>query len=334
MKTKLEKRPGSALGDVRAPMVRLRDLLMDSLSLRSLQNLWPWVTSRSMWDENERGTKRDAARAPAKSTEETSSKRVRSAPVALVGAGPGSSDLITLRGVRRIQEADVIYYDRLIDPELLQLARRDARLVYVGKAPGCHSWPQDKINSFLVAAAKQGQRVVRLKSGDPGVFARGAEEAQALCAHGIDVEIVPGVTAASAAAAAIGGFLTERGRNDTLVLTTAHKADHSTPPGWIQHLSCGARVAVYMGVSKASEILNLLEMAGLSDKTDVEIVAHAETTQQKVTRCKAPMLATVIERDRITNPAILFFSIHESLADEDMSFEWGKVEAHCETRVP
>jgi uroporphyrin-III C-methyltransferase/precorrin-2 dehydrogenase/sirohydrochlorin ferrochelatase len=246
--------------------------------------------------------------------------QTRRAPVSLVGAGPGSRDLITLRGVQRLQEADVICYDRLIDPGLLDLTRPDAERIYVGKAPGCHSWPQDKINDFLVATAKRGQRVVRLKCGDPGVFARGAEEAAALQAAGIEVEIVPGVTAASAAAAATGTFLTERGRNDTLVLTTAHKADHSTPPGWINHLSAGARVAVYMGVSKAPEIQHLLEQAGLAEQTEVDIVSQAETAQQTSTRCVASELAEVVVREQVANPAILFFSILQKDA------------AHCDDR--
>ncbi|MBO9451295.1 uroporphyrinogen-III C-methyltransferase [Tropicibacter sp. R16_0] len=236
----------------------------------------------------------------------------RPARVALVGAGPGTRDLITLRGAQRLQDADVIFYDRLIDPDLLDLARRDAKRVYVGKAPGCHSWSQEKINAFLVAAAKRGERVVRLKCGDPGVFARGAEEAEALQAEGIEVEIVPGVTAASAAAAATGTFLTKRGRNDTLVLTTAHKADHSTPPDWVQLMASGARVAVYMGVSKARDIVDLLESAGLAHRTVVDIVSHAETRRQKTAQCCALELVDVIADRKISNPAILFFSLGEN----------------------
>ncbi|SPJ30952.1 uroporphyrinogen-III C-methyltransferase [Falsiruegeria mediterranea] len=237
---------------------------------------------------------------------------VRPARVTLVGAGPGTRDLITLRGAQRLKDADVIFYDRLIDPDLLDLARRDAKRVYVGKAPGRHSWPQAKINAGLVAAAKRGERVVRLKCGDPGVFARGAEEAEALQAEGIAVEIVPGVTAASAAAAATGTFLTKRGRNDTLVLTTAHKADHSTPPDWVRLLASGARVAVYMGVSKARDIVDLLDSAGLAHKTVVDIVSHAETRQQKTAQCCAHRLAKVIAEQNISNPAILFFSLSEN----------------------
>ena len=134
----------------------------------------------------------------------------------------------------------------MIDPEILELARRDAERVYVGKAPGAHSWPQGRICGLLVAAARQGKRVVRLKCGDPGIFARGVEEAEALGAAGIAYEIVPGVTDASAAAAAMGGFLTERGACDTLILTTGRSEQADQTPDWADLLQQGRRVAVYM----------------------------------------------------------------------------------------
>lgn len=233
-------------------------------------------------------------------------------PVALVGAGPGCADLITLRGLRCLQEAEIVFYDRLVDPALLDHAPRRAERIYVGKAPGCHSWTQDRINAALVAEALKGKRVVRLKCGDPGVFARGAEEAEALAAAGIAVRIVPGVTAASAAAAATGLFLTERGRNDSLILATAHKADASTPPHWADHLNTGACVALYMGVAKAGEIVEVLRRAGLADRTEVRIVSRAETPQQMAMTCRAPDLVQTIKMHGISNPAILFLRLHES----------------------
>ena len=138
----------------------------------------------------------------------------------MVGAGPGARDLLTMRAVQRLQQADIIFYDRLVDPEVLELARRDADRVFVGKEVGACAWPQDKIDRLIVAEASQGKRVVRLKSGDPSIFGRACEEIAAAQAAGIDVEIVPGITAASAAAAALGKPLTERGETDTFVITT------------------------------------------------------------------------------------------------------------------
>ena len=122
------------------------------------------------------------------------SKAAKQGFVSLVGAGPGSADLITLRGLQRLQAADVVYYDRLADPALLHYARKGADLIYVGKAPGCHAMPQAQISALLVQSALRGQQVVRLKCGDPGIFARGAEEACAMDAAGVAWDIVPGVT--------------------------------------------------------------------------------------------------------------------------------------------
>ncbi|KCV82866.1 siroheme synthase CysG [Actibacterium atlanticum] len=308
IKTQIEERLEPRLGDLAALAGRLRDKAAARLQPRQRRDLWRWVFDGPVRETHARGAERDAAQLLKDTIETGSIPEAQSAPVALVGAGPGSRDLITLRGVQRLQEADIIFYDRLVDPELLELARRDAERVYVGKAPGAHSMPQAQINSVLVSAAKRGQRVVRLKCGDPGIFARGAEEADALRAAGIEVEIVPGVTAASAAAAATGTFLTERGRIDALVLTTGHKADASTPPEWVTHLHSGARVAVYMGISKAGQIVELLEQAHLLHDTEVQIVSRAETPDQRSFSCPASELTQLIADHDIAHPSMLFLS--------------------------
>lgn len=237
--------------------------------------------------------------------------------VALVGAGAGSPDLITLRGLRRLQEADVIFYDRLIDPALLKHARADAEQIYVGKAPGCHHWPQDKICGVLVSHAKQGKRIVRLKCGDPGVFARGAEEGEALEAADIPYEIVPGVTAASAASAALGGFLTERGTCDTLVLATGQSETIAKNTRWIRHLQPGTRIALYMGVGSADKVALALVDAGLADQVRIDIVSRAQQQDQILASCNASRLVKTIEETGVTSPAILFLTrLHEALSDE------------------
>lgn len=236
--------------------------------------------------------------------------------VALVGAGPGSTDLITLRGVQRLQQADVIFYDRLIDPAVLDLARRGAEQIYVGKAPGCHHWPQDKISAALVAVARQGKRVVRLKCGDPGVFARGAEEVDALSAAGIPYEIVPGVTAASAASAALGGFLTERGTCDRLVLATGQSQTAGKPLDWMSSLQPGTRVAVYMGVGSAPKIAQALIAADLDDHVSIDIVSRAQQCDQVIAQCRASTLMETINSASISNPAILFLTRPHSTPHE------------------
>jgi uroporphyrin-III C-methyltransferase/precorrin-2 dehydrogenase/sirohydrochlorin ferrochelatase len=174
--------------------------------------------------------------------------------IVLVGAGPGARDLLTLRAVQRLQEADVVFFDRLVDEDVLELARPDAERVFVGKHVGAHSWPQERINEVIVAAALTGRNVVRLKSGDPGVFGRATEELDAARAHGIEVEIVPGVTAACAAAAALGQSLTERGVSDTLVMATGTGSADNPLPDCVRHASPGTTLAFYMSVGQAARI--------------------------------------------------------------------------------
>lgn len=191
--------------------------------------------------------------------------------ISLVGAGPGARDLLTLRAVSRLQEADVIYYDRLVDPEVLGLARPDAERVYVGKAVGACAWPQDRICDLIVRDALRGRRVVRLKSGDPAVFGRATEEIDAARAHAIPVEIVPGITAASAAAAALGRSLTQRGQTDALVLATGTCQPGDATPDWARHAQPGTTLAIYMGIGQIDTIVAQLMAAGAgpTDRTQV-----------------------------------------------------------------
>ncbi|MEM1302193.1 MAG: uroporphyrinogen-III C-methyltransferase, partial [Pseudomonadota bacterium] len=308
IKTRMEELLEPGLGDLAALAGRLRDRAAMRLGPRKRRDLWRWVFNGAPRSAHKQGSERAAAQMikAAIETGDFADGPTQTAAVSLVGAGPGSADLITLRGVQRLQEADIIFYDRLVDPAILELARRDAERVFVGKEPGCHAWPQDRINQVLVSAARQGKRVVRLKCGDPGIFARGAEEAEALKAAGLSYEIVPGVTAASGAAASMGTFLTERGTTDTLVLTTGHKEDGVAVPDWLPQLQSGARVAVYMGVRSAEAIEGSLRDAGLIDCVDVTIVAKAQTPDETVTHGAAANLSDLIAAERIASPAIIF----------------------------
>ena len=189
------------LGDLAALAGRLRDLAARRLAPRQRRDLWRWVFSGPIRAQHRKGEETTAARALKTAIETGTFAEAAPCPVALVDAGPGASDLITLRGVQRLQEADIIFYDRLIDPQILELARRDAERVFIGDTPGCHAWPQNRITQLLIQAAKRGQRVVRLTSG-PGNTALEAEEADALTAVGIDVEIVPGTSAGIESASA------------------------------------------------------------------------------------------------------------------------------------
>ncbi|GFE66468.1 siroheme synthase CysG [Litoreibacter roseus] len=305
IKTRMEQMLEPRLGDLAAVAGRLRSAAMARLAPRARRDLWRWVFNDAPRSAHGRGAEREAARLIKEAIQTGTFGTAAGGSVALVGAGPGGKDLITLRGVQRLQEADVIFYDRLVDPEVLELARRDAERIYVGKKPGCHSWPQDKISATLVAAAKQGQRVVRLKCGDPGIFGRGAEEISALESADIPFEIVPGVTAASAAAAAQKTVLTERGVVDTLILTTGHLDDGPTAPDWLADIRPGTSVAFYMSVSSAHLIEERLTQSSYHDRMDVTIVANAQCPEQKILNCVPSQIARTLADHRIRNTAII-----------------------------
>ncbi|MGO4853075.1 uroporphyrinogen-III C-methyltransferase [Phaeovulum sp. W22_SRMD_FR3] len=225
--------------------------------------------------------------------------------IALVGAGPGARDLLTFRAAARIYAADVIFYDRLIEPELLDLARPGAEKIFVGKEVGAHSWPQDRINAVITAAALAGRGVVRLKSGDPSVFGRACEELEAARALDLPVEIVPGVTAAAAAAAVLGRPLTERGATDRLVMATATCKPGDPAPDLAALLTPGATLALYMAVQRLEEIAAQMRAAGLPGNLIVEIVASAGKPGEQILRTRLDRMAWDARAARIKNPAII-----------------------------
>ncbi|WP_299504514.1 siroheme synthase CysG [uncultured Roseobacter sp.] len=312
IKTRMEQVLEPGLGRLAALAGRLRPAAAARLAPRERRDLWRWVFAGPAREAHARGAEREAARMIKDALQTGDFATVTTGSVALVGAGPGARDLITLRGVQRLQEADVIYYDRLIDPDLLELARRDAERVYVGKAPGCHSWPQDRISSVLVSAARQGKRCVRLKCGDPGIFARGAEEITALEAAGIPFEIVPGVTAASGAAAACNAMLTERGEVDTLVLTTGHRHDGPHAPAWLTHVQPGASIALYMSVASAPMIQDLLVRSPYAAHIEVTLVSKAQSPAQKIASCHVTELADALIQNDMQDTTMILLKLRKS----------------------
>ena len=205
-------------------------------------------------------------------------------PVLLVGAGPGAADLITLRGARALREAEVVLYDDLANPELLELCGPEAERIYVGKRAGSHSVKQGEINALLIEKARTGKRVVRLKGGDPMFFGRTAEEIEALATAGFAFEIVPGVTAATAAGAAAGIPLTQRGVTSTAVFVAGHAcADRNgTPVDWRALAALRATLCIYMGTRHFAEIARELAAGGLPESTPVAVVAGATLTEQSL----------------------------------------------------
>lgn len=314
IKTQVEEILEPKLGDLAALAGRLRGMAAARLGPRARRDLWRWVFGAEPRQLHARGAERQAAETIKTAITTGDFGAEAHGSVSLVGAGPGGKDLITLRGVQRLQEADVIYYDRLVDPEILELARRDAERVYVGKTPGCHSWPQEKITQTLVQAAKAGQRVVRLKCGDPGIFARSCEELDALRTADIPVEIVPGVTAACGAAAAIGSTLTERGKIDTMTLTTGHLMDGSRVPACVKDMRPGTCVALYMAISAATDLSAHIADTPMAQNLSVTVVAHAQTDAQIVIECAIADLPAQLKQHGIKNTATIILKWRSDVA--------------------
>lgn len=214
--------------------------------------------------------------------------------VYLVGAGPGDPELLTLKALRLLQEADVIIHDRLVGPRVLDYARRDADRIDVGKTPGRHAVPQDEINALLLRHARDGRRVVRLKGGDPFVFGRGGEEREFLLRHGVRVEVVPGITAATGCAAAAGIPLTLRGTAQTLNIITGHAEAGDPDLDWPALARDGRTICVYMGAAAAGRIADRLIHHGRSPATPVAVVANGTLPQQRIVAGLLAELAALV----------------------------------------
>lgn len=224
--------------------------------------------------------------------------------IALVGAGPGAEDLLTLRAHRLLMEADVIVYDALVPEAIVAMGRRDAERLPVGKRKGCHSKSQEEINALLVELGRDGKRVVRLKSGDPLVFGRAGEEMAALRDAGIAYDVVPGVTAAFAAAADFELPLTLRGVSSSMVFTTGHDLKGNSLPDWAKLAISGATVAVYMGRSVAAEVAGRLIEAGLSPDTAVAVVENASLQNRRRFHGTLADLPSLEARVDLTGPVM------------------------------
>ncbi len=205
----------------------------------------------------------------------------RPGEIILVGAGPGDAGLLTLRGLQALQQADVVFYDNLVTPEVRELVRRDAETICVGKSASGVSVPQQEINRLLVDAAKEGKTVIRLKGGDPFIFGRGGEELQAAAEAGIPFQVVPGVTAAAGATAYAGIPLTHRDYAQSATFITGHFGAENSPLDWARLAQSGQTLAIYMGSLKAAEISAQLIASGREGDTPVAVISRGTRADQQ-----------------------------------------------------
>jgi len=222
-----------------------------------------------------------------------SARQQQQGRVSIVGAGPGDPDLLTFKAMRALQHADVVVYDKLVGPEIMDYARRDAERIYVGKTRGSHTRTQDEINDILVAEARAGKHVVRLKGGDPFIFGRGGEEQDYLTRHGIEVEIVPGITAAAGCAAVSGIPLTHRDHAQAVTFVTGHAKDGEPDLDWASLARLKQTLVIYMGVSTIARTCARLIEHGLDPQTPAAVIENGTLPSQRT------VIGTLADLDRL-----------------------------------
>ncbi|MEC4750602.1 siroheme synthase CysG [Methylomicrobium sp. Wu6] len=241
--------------------------------------------------------------------------------VYLIGAGPGAPDLLTFRALRLMQQADVIVYDRLVTPKILDLARRDAERIYVGKQRDDHTLPQESINVLLADLAKAGKRVARVKGGDPFIFGRGGEEIETLMQQGIPFQVVPGITAASGCATYAGIPLTHRDHAQSCTFVTGHLKDGTVNLNWTQLAAPNQTVVIYMGLIGLEQICAALIAHGSPKDLPIALVQQGTTNHQRVITGTLATLPAQVADERIKAPTLIIIGTVVSLHSK---LEWFK----------
>ncbi|MDH5232632.1 MAG: siroheme synthase CysG [Gammaproteobacteria bacterium] len=317
LRARLETMIPSSYGRL-AELVRgFRDQVRDKLKVsRDIRIFWEKILQGPVAEMMFAGQE-DAAKAALQQAINTGDTLVdKSGEVYLVGAGPGDPDLLTFRALRLLQQADVVVYDRLVSKEILDLVRKDAEFLYVGKQRDDHALPQNEINEVLVRFAKQGKRVLRLKGGDPFIFGRGGEEIEELAAAGVPFQIVPGITAASGTASYAGIPLTHRDYAQSLVFVTGHLKDGSQNLNWTVLAQPHQTVVVYMGLVGVKNFCKQLLAHGAPKDRPMALVQKATTRDQKVIVGTVETIPDLVEKADIKPPTLIIIGDVVNLQDK------------------
>ena len=264
------------------------------------------------------GREQAAIRTLEQALEHSAPTDLKSGEVYLVGGGPGDPDLLTFRALRLMQQADVVLYDRLVSPAIVELARKEAQRIYVGKRSDSHTVPQSELNEMMVRLAQQGKRVLRLKGGDPFIFGRGGEEIEELAAAGIPFQIVPGITAASGCACYAGIPLTHRDLAHSCLFVTGHLQDGKLNFNWPALLQPKQTLAIYMGVRGVDVLQKSLLERGMNPDLPAAIVQQGTTPDQRVHLGVVSTLSAIVAEREISPPSMIIIGevvkLHEKLS--------------------
>jgi uroporphyrin-III C-methyltransferase / precorrin-2 dehydrogenase / sirohydrochlorin ferrochelatase len=296
------------------------------------RRFWEAVLEGPIGERALAGDDRGADAELARAIERAEAERAKAprGEVYLVGAGPGDPDLLTFRALRLMQKADVVLYDRLTDEGVINLVRREAERIYVGKQPDDHELPQAEISALLVTLANEGRRVLRLKGGDPFMFGRGGEEIEALAAHGIPFQVCPGVTAATGAAAYAGIPLTHRDHAQSCVFVTGHGKDGNVALDWGTLLQPRQTVAIYMGLRNLEPLTRELIAHGADPALPAAIVDNATRAGQRVVVGTLATLAAKARAAELSGPAIVIIGTVVTLREK---LDW-RPQAHLRSSAP
>ena len=308
IRARLEVMLPATYGDLVRFVGGLRDKVMEKLKTGPQRlRFWEAITAGPVTEMFLAGDEAGAKRQLDDELEAAASgaQRQKMGEVYLVGGGPGDPDLLTFRALRLMQLADVVVHDRLIGDGILNLVRRDAERIYVGKLPKQHIVPQEDISQMLVILAKQGKRVLRLKGGDPFIFGRGGEEIEALAAQNIPFQVVPGITAASGCSTYAGIPLTHRDHAQACVFTTAHGRDGVLDVDWEVLLRPNQTVAIYMGLSNIQHLCKGFIQRGADPDLPVAVIDRGTRPEQHVVIATVSTLCEKLKHEDIKGPAMI-----------------------------
>ena len=317
IRTRLEGLIPAAYGKLGALVEGFRDRVKAAFPrVEQRRNFWETILEGTVAELVFAGHDREAHDMLHKAINERSASPQLIGEVFLVGAGPGDPDLLTFRALRLMQKADVVVYDRLVSPAIMELVRRDAEIIYVGKERAKHTMKQENINQLLVRLAKQGKRVLRLKGGDPFIFGRGGEEIETLAEEQVPFQIIPGITAAIGCSSYAGIPLTHRDYAQSCVFVTGHLKDGSVDLNWKALAHPDQTVVFYMGLHGAPTLCKELVAHGLPETTPVALVEQGTTPQQRVFTATLATLLDVIADKDIKPPTLIIVGEVVNLHDK------------------